>query len=144
MAARRVSNIVRWIAALPAAAVCGYLAYLVGGFVNNVSLFLTLVPLEGWLKVIADVMAHMYMGAAFVFCAVRFAPSSPKYVAATAQGIVLIFGGVSLWSSFVIDKYYAVPTVAGVVFGGVAALLGTLAGEIVPYGAGASGRNRSS
>lgn len=119
---------------LPAATVCGYLAYFVGGFINNVSITLFLgAPPEGWLKVVLDVMTHIYLGFAFTYSAVRIAPSTPKYVALVTSVLLLIFVGLSLWSSFVIGKFYALPALGGVLFGGAAALLVTFAGEIVPY-----------
>jgi len=131
----------RWIVALPVAMVCGYLTYLVGGFINNLSITLFIgSPPEGWLKIAADVMAHMYMGAAFTYSAVRVAPSAPRYVALATIVLLLVFAGLSFWSSFAIGKFYALPAIGGVLFGGVAALLGTFAGEIVPYGAGRPGR----
>jgi hypothetical protein len=121
---------------LPSAAVCGYLAYFVGGFINNVSITLYLgAPPEGWLKVTLDVMTHIYLGAAFTYSAVRIAPSAPKYVALVTSVLLLVFVGLSLWSSFVIGKFYALPALGGVLFGGAAAVLATFAGEIVPYDA---------
>jgi hypothetical protein len=129
----------RWIAVLPAATLCGYLAYFVGGFINNLSITLYLgAPPEGWLKVTADVMAHMYLGAAFTYSAVRVAPSAPRYVALAALVLLLVFAGLSLWSSFAIGKFDALPAIGGVLFGGAAALLATFAGEIVPYDASRS------
>jgi hypothetical protein len=131
----------RWIVVLPAALVCGYLAYLVGGFINNLSITLYLgSPPEAWLKVTAEVMAHMYMGAAFTYSAVRVAPSAPRYVALAVLVLLLVFAGLSLWSSFAIGKFYALPAISGVLFGGIAVLFGTFAGEIVPYGASGPGR----
>ena len=131
----------RWVVMLPVAMVCGYLAYFVGGFINNLSITLFLgSPPEGWLKITADVMAHMYMGAAFTYSAVRVAPSAPRYVALATIVLLLVFAGLSLWSSFAIGKFYALPAIGGVLFGGVAALLGVFAGEIMPYGASRPGR----
>jgi len=129
------------MAVLPAATACGYLAYVLGGFINNLLITLYLgTPPEGWLKVTADVMAHMYLGAAFTYSAVRVAPSAPRHVALAALVLLLVFAGLSLWSSFAIGKFYALPAIGGVLSGGAAALLGTFAGEIVPYGASRSGR----
>lgn len=125
-----------WIMVLPAATVCGYLAYFVGGFINNVSITLFLgAPPEGWLKVALDVMTHIYLGATFTYSGVRIAPSAPRYVVLVASVLLLVFVGLSLWSSFVIGKFYALPALGGVLFGGAAALLATFAGEIVPYDA---------
>jgi hypothetical protein len=129
-----VLKVLRWILVLPAAAICGYLAYFVGGFVNNLTIVLFLgAQLEGWLKVSADFMAHMYLGAAFTYSAVRIAPSLPKHVAFVALTLVLGAAGISLWSSFHIGKFYAVPAIFGLTLGGAAVLFGTLRGEIAPY-----------
>ncbi len=132
--ANRNGQTLRWIAVLPAAMAGGYLAFIVGGFINNLSITMYLEALpEGWLKISADVMAHMYLGAAFTYSAVRAAPSAPRYVSLAALAVLVIFAGLSLWSSFVIGKFYAVPALGGLLFGGAAALLATFAGEIVPY-----------
>lgn len=129
-------NTLRWIVSLPAATVCGYLAYFVGGFINNLSITLYLgAPPEGWVKVAADVMAHMYLGGAFTYSAVRVAPSTPKYVALAALALLLVFAGLSLWSSFAIRKFYALPAIGGVLFGGTATVLAVFAGEVVSYDA---------
>lgn len=121
---------------LPVATVCGYLAYFVGGFINNVSTSLYFgVPPEGWLKVALDVMAHIYLGAAFTYSAVRVAPSDPRYVALVAAVLLIVFVGLSLWSSFVIGKFYALPALGGVLFGAAAAAFAAFVGEIVPYDA---------
>jgi hypothetical protein len=127
-------NLVRWIVVLPAAAVCGYVAYLLGGTINNLFFAWYLgPPSEGWPKLASDFMAHMYMGAAFSYSAVRIAPSGPRYVAVTAFALLLAGAGLSIWSSFAIGKFYALPANAGLLFGGVAVLVGTFAGEVVPY-----------
>jgi hypothetical protein len=121
--------------------VSGYLAYFVGGFINNLSVRLYLgVPPEGWLQVAADVMAHIYLGAAFTYSAVRVAPSAPRCVAFATGFFVLGFAGISLWSSIVTGKLYALPAIGGVLFGVAVMLLGTFRGNIVPYGANRSGR----
>jgi hypothetical protein len=128
-------RILRWIFFLPASFICGYLAYLVGGTLNNLSITLfTGSPPAGWIKVATDVMAHMYMGAACTYAGVKIAPAHPKLVAAGIFAIQLIFAGASIWSSFVIGKYYAIPAVLGLLFGGVVLLIATIAGEIGPYG----------
>ena len=132
----------RWIVALPTAMVCGYLAYFVGGFINNLSIMLFLgPPLEGWLKIAADVMAHVYMGAAFMYSAVRVAPSAPRYVALATMVLLLGFAGLSLWAAFAIGKFYSLPAICGVLFGGVAGVVGVFAGEIMPYGTSRPGRH---
>jgi hypothetical protein len=63
---------------------------------NNLSITLFIgSPPEGWLKIAADVMAHMDMGAAFTYSAVRVAPSAPKYVALVTTVLLLVFAGLS-------------------------------------------------
>jgi hypothetical protein len=53
---------------LPAATVGGYLAFSVGGLINDLSITSYLeAPPEGWLKITADVMAHMYLGAGLTY-----------------------------------------------------------------------------
>ena len=125
----------RWIAVFPGALICGYLAYLVGGTINNVTTAMFLgEPLTGWIKGAADAMAHMYMGAAFTYSAIKIAPDAPKHVASGAFAILIAFAALSVWSSFAIAKYYAIPAIAGLLFGGSAVFLAALAGEISPYG----------
>jgi hypothetical protein len=121
---------------LPGAILCSYLAYLVGGFINNLSLTLHFGSLpNGWLKVVTNAMAHSYMGAVFIYSAVRIAPSAPRYVAIGTSVLLVVFAGLSIWSSFVIAKFYALPAICGLLFGGFAALYATLMGEVFPYGA---------
>lgn len=128
-------RIVRWIFFLPVAVISGYLAYIVGGTLNNFSTARFLgSPLTGWVKVVCDAMAHMYMGATATYVAVKIAPAYPRVVAAGTFGLALLSACASLWSSVIIGKYYAIPAIVGLIFGAVAVLIGTLAGEIAPYG----------
>ena len=124
---------IRWIVAFPVAPICGYLAYLVGGAINNVttSLFLG-EPLAGWIKVLVDAMAHMYMGAAFSYSAIKIAPGAPKHVASGAFAILIALAALSVWSSFEMGKYYAIQAIIGLLFGGSAVFLAALAGQISP------------
>jgi len=50
------------------------------------------------------------------------------------NSIITYKAGLSLWSSFAIGNFYALPAIGGLLFGGVAVLIGAFAGEIVPYG----------
>jgi len=119
---------------LPAAAVCGYAAYYLGGLLNNLSIVLyTGAPLEGWLKLASDFMAHMYLGAAFSYSAVRIAPSGPRYVAVAAFALLLAIAAFNIWYSFAIGTFYWLVATSGVLFGSVAVLVRTFAGEIMPY-----------
>ena len=124
----------RWIIVLPAAAVCGYAAYYLGGLLNNLSIVLyTGEPLEGWLKIASDFMANMFLGLAFSYSAVRIAPSGPRYVAAAAFALFLYMAVFNIWYVFDTGKFYLLSGTAGALFGSVAVLVGTIAGEVVPY-----------
>ncbi len=128
-------RILRWIVTLPLAVLLGYLAYLIGGTINNLTTVLYFgTPLDGWQRTITDVMAHMYMGAAMVYSAVRIAPSAPRSVAIVTTVVLVALAGVSIWSSIVIAKFYAIPAIGGALVGGFAVLYETLAGQILPYG----------
>ncbi len=105
-----------------------------GGAVNNfTAAWFASGPLTGWKRVAADVMAHMYMGAAFLYAAVKIAPGAPRYVAGGAFATLVALAILSVWSSVAIGKYYAMPAIAGLLFGGLGVLLGALAGEVRPY-----------
>lgn len=124
-------NRLRWLAVLPGAVICGYLAYLVGGILNNLTAtWFTGEPLTGWKAIAADLIAHAYMGAAFLYSAVKIAPGDPKHVARGGFTILAALAGLSVWSSIALGKYYAIPAVGGLLFGGCAVLLGTVTGEV--------------
>jgi hypothetical protein len=134
----------RWIAVFPGALICSYLAYLVGGTINNVTTAMFLgEPLTGWIKVVVDAMAHMYMGAAFTYSAIKIAPGAPKHVASGAFAILIVFAALSVWSSLAIGKYDAIPAIAGLLFGGSVVFIAALAREISPYGETATQPTRS-
>lgn len=135
---------IRWIVVFPVALICGYVAYLVGGTINNVTTGIFLVePLTGWIKVFVDAMAHMYMGAAFTYSAIKIAPGAPKHVASGAFAILIVFAALSVWSSFAIEKYYAIPAIVGLLFGSSVVFIAALARKISPYGETARQPTRS-
>jgi hypothetical protein len=119
----------------PGALICSYLAYLVGGTINNVTTTMFVgEPMTGWIKVVVESMAHMYMGAAFTYSAIKIAPGAPKHVARGAFAILIVFSALSVWSSFAVGKFDAVQAIIGLLFGGSAVFLAALAGQISPYG----------
>jgi hypothetical protein len=124
----------RWIVTFPAATLIGYLAYLVGGTINN---FATIIyfgaPLDGWQRIVADATANAFLGAAMVYSAIRIAPSAPRLVASAATGLLTIVAVASLWSSFMIGKFDALSGIGGVMFGALAVLYATLDGQVIPY-----------
>ena len=106
-------KIMRWVLALPASLLCGYLAYILGGFLHNLSYSVFLGISPGWkVKVMMDVMSHMYMGATTTYVAVKITPDYPEAVAMNIFALILIFAGISIWSSFLTGKYYEVPSIA--------------------------------
>ncbi|MGV8073757.1 MAG: hypothetical protein AB2L11_04255 [Syntrophobacteraceae bacterium] len=133
----------RWITAFPAAFAGAYPAYFVGGFINNLLIALFLgVPPEGLPRIASEVMANMYLGAAFIYSAVRIAPSAPRVVAVAGVVLLMLFSGLSVWLSYGISEFYGIPANGGILFGGVAALFGTFAGKIAPYGGGRPKRRK--
>jgi hypothetical protein len=54
--------------------------------------------------------------------------------------LLVLFANLSIWYSFAIGQYFALPTTGGVLFSGFATPLGTFAGSIVRYGASGSKR----
>ena len=121
-------NSLRWIFVFPVALLFGYLAYLVGGFINNLTIALFFGPVEGWVEMVSNFMNHMYLGLAFVLSAVWVAPSGRRYVAFAAFMLIAVFMGGSLYSSFEIGKFYALPSIAGALFGSFAGLFVGLSG----------------
>ena len=124
----------RWTLVLPAAVMCAYGAYIVGSTVNNISFYLIIGSLSGWAKIASDAMAHIYLGGAFCYSAVRIAPSAPRYIASAAFALLLAFASLLIWSMFAIAKFYVLPAVGGALFGGLAVLIATFQGEVVPFG----------
>lgn len=125
----------RWIAVLPGALICSYLAYLVGGTINNVTTAMFLgEQLTGWKMVVVDAMTHMYMGAAFTYSAIKIAPCAPKHVASGAFAILIVLVALSAWSSCAVGNFGAIHAIIGLLFGGSAVFLAALAGQISPYG----------
>lgn len=127
-------RVLRWVLALPAAILCGYLAYLIGGTINNATTaWFYGAPLEGWDKTIAEAMAHAYMGAAVVYSAVRIAPAAPRGVAIGATALLVAVAAASVWSSLMIQKFYALPAIGGLLVGGFSVLQAAFAGQVLPY-----------
>ena len=95
-----------------------------GGGINNLTTALFFGPVEGWVEMVTNFMNHMYSGLAFVPSAVWVAPSGHRYVAFAAFMLIAVFMGGSLYSSFEIGKFYALPSIAGALFGSFAGLFG--------------------
>ncbi len=127
-------QIVRWILFFPVSVICGYVAYAIGGAVNNFSVdLLTGHPPEGLMKIIMDAAAYLYLGAVTTFVAVKIAPSRPSYVAAGIFVFLLIFAGVTVVPSVAVDTFYAVSTIIGLFLGCVGIQVGIFIGEIAPF-----------
>ena len=85
----------RWILLLPAAVAAGYLAYLVGGTINRVSMTMFVGPLEGWYSLAAILMEQMYFGAAVLYVGGRIAPCHKRLAVFALSGLLLLFVGFS-------------------------------------------------
>ena len=113
---------------LPVALICAYIAWFVGGFINNLTIALFFGPVEGWMEMVSNFMNHIYLGLASVLSAVWVAPSGHRYVAFAAFMLIAVFMGGSLYSSFEIGKFYALPSIAGALLGSFAGLFVGLSG----------------
>ena len=126
-------EILRWIVALPGAIVGGWLAYIVGGTINNVTTIWALgEPLNGLAKFGLNFTNNMYLGLGIVFFAVKIAPSGPKIVGSVAATTVIVFGLMSLALTISTLKYGPVAGILGAIFGASAAMYAALMGEIHP------------
>jgi len=89
-------NWLRWILLVSASLFAGYVAYLVGGFVNRLSITVFLGPPEGWVQIAAIFMEQLYMGAAIPYAAGRIAPNNKVWAVLGFSMLVMVFAGVSL------------------------------------------------
>ncbi len=133
--------VLRWIAFLPAAAIGGWLAYMVGGTINNITTFLSVGEISGFVKFGTDFINEMFLGLGFVFCGVKVAPSAPKVVGITLAFSVICFpifaivsSDIPLLSIFesVQQGRFSIAGSLGTIFGAVGAAYGTVTGEIQP------------
>lgn len=126
-------RIVRWIALAPAAILLGYLAYLLGGTINNLATVLTIGSREGWVRIATDFMAHSYLGAGIVFAAVKIAPSKPRIVGSSSFAALVALCATSGYLAVNQSNWTALLAAAGVLFGAFVVLLGVLSDEIRPF-----------
>jgi hypothetical protein len=133
--------VLRWIAFLPAAAIGGWLAYMFGGTINNITTFLNVGEINGFVKFGTDFINEMFLGLGFVFCGVKVAPSAPKIVGITLAISVIfipifaiVASDIPLLSTFeaVQQGRISIAGSLGTIFGAVGAAYGTLTGEIQP------------
>lgn len=91
-----MSSGLRWIILEPTALIAGYLAYLVGGFINRLSITLFMGPPEGWIQLAAIYMEQLYMGAVIPYVAGYIAPSHKVDAALGFSALVMVIAGISL------------------------------------------------
>jgi len=121
----------RWVALLPGALVAGYAAYLVGGTINNLSITLYMGrPPNGWTKLLGDFMAHMFLGAAFVYAGAFIAPTQKPIVAMALGALSIFLGGAFVWASLIVEKYRAIIAIAGLLFGSSVTAFSIMTGEV--------------
>ncbi|MFM8754577.1 MAG: hypothetical protein ACKODL_07785 [Phenylobacterium sp.] len=133
--------VLRWIAFLPAAAVGGWLAYMVGGAINNTSTYLYVGEIKGFVKFGLDFINNMFLGIGFVFCGVKIAPRAPKFVGITLAIIVIGFPISAIFTSgipisSIIEAIQqgrlSIVGVLGTIFGACATAYGAVRGEVQP------------
>ncbi|MFA7164248.1 MAG: hypothetical protein WC124_00165 [Desulfoplanes sp.] len=90
-----MKSTVRWILLLPGALSAGYLAYLVGGTINRVSMAMLLGPLEGWYSLAAIFMEQMYLGASVLYVGGRIAPCHKRFTVFALSALMILFVGFS-------------------------------------------------
>lgn len=112
------SRILRWVAFLPAAVTGGYLAYLIGGFVNRVGFMWAYGrPATGWQATVLDVMGHLYMGSAAIYVGARVAPSHQKLAAGSIAGLSLLIAGAAALATVLEGRYVDLLAIGGFVAG---------------------------
>lgn len=128
-----MTRILRWVIFLPAGIIAGYFAYLVGGFINNVSFAMFHGFLNDSIKhLLLEPVAHMYLGATTVYAAVKVAPLHPRAIAALTSALIVLISGVSAYSAVLLNKYVVFPSLGGLIIGASASLIATWRGDIEP------------
>src|SRR3990167_2698568 len=123
----------RWGLLLPCSLLAGYLAYLIGGTVNRFTTMMFAGPppsWPSWLAVSTDVMAHMYIGLAATYVAVRIDPAHHKTVAAAICGLSLLLAGASIFAAVLTGKFASIISTGGLMFGSIVLTVGVFRDEI--------------
>ncbi len=113
----------RWGLLLPCSMLAGYLAYFIGGTMNRFMTMMFAGPPPSWptwLAVATDATAHIYIGLAITYVAVRIAPAHHKPVAATVCGLCVLLAGASIFAAVLTGKFISTVSATALVFGSVA------------------------
>jgi hypothetical protein len=129
-----VKSTFRWILFLPGSLLAGYLAYLIGGTINRVTMNMFLGPLEGWKSLAAIFLEQMYLGAVALFVGSRIAPRQKRLAVLALSGLLLIFVGYStalvLTQPSSVSLSESISSTGGVIFAVGAFAIGVVRGEL--------------
>ena len=130
-----MKSTIRWILLLPGALSAGYLAYLLGGTINRVSIAMYVGgPIEGWYSLAAIFMEQMYLGAAVLYVGGRIAPRHKSLSVFALSGFLFLFLVYSMVlvltqpSSVTLPEF--ISATAGVVFAIGAMIVAIQSGEL--------------
>ena len=87
-------------------------------------------PPNGWTKLLGDFMAHMFLGAAFVYAGAFIAPTQKPIVAMALGALSIFLGGAFVWASLIVEKYRAIIAIAGLLFGSSVTAFSIMTGEV--------------
>lgn len=104
------ATLARWIAFAPAAAIAGYLAWIAAKAISHIGFLLNGQDSEYFINKLSWIsLAHIAMGAAFVYVGAMIAPTTKKRaVAFGMSAVALMVAGVGIFASFIAQDYWAV------------------------------------
>jgi hypothetical protein len=130
-----VKSAIRWLLLLPGALSSGYLAYLVGGSINRITLAMYLGgSIEGWYNLAAIFMEQMYLGFAVLYVGGKIAPHHKSICIFVLSGFLFLFAIYSTAivitqpSSVLLSESFS--STAGVIFAIGTMIIGVLNGEL--------------
>lgn len=101
--------IMRWITFLPGAFLTSWLAWLIVGFLNRITMAMAgLDPTSFLSKMFVEFISHAVMGAAFVYVGSKIAPRHNKLIAYVLAGIGVIVAGFMLSFAIMVANYWAI------------------------------------
>jgi hypothetical protein len=124
-------NIIRWIAFFPGAAVAAWLAWLLVGFFNRLTMMLQgFDPTEFVARAFVETISSLVLGAAFVYAGAKIAPAYRKNVSFILAGTALVLSGIALFPALMAADYWAIWSGLCVGFGAGAVVYSVSEGEI--------------
>ena len=110
--------VLRWIVFLPAAFLAAWIAWLVIGIANRLTMFTQGIDPDSFLtRAFIEFISNAVMGVAFVYIGAKVAPNHHKIVAYALAGFGLVATGFMMFPAFMIDNYWAVWAGASLITG---------------------------